>query len=149
MRRSRRRKVEAEASPLGKVIGGVALVALAGVVIAFVLSALLRGSGDETEESIVLKDVRVQVLNGCGVRGAGREIANRLRLKGYDVADVGNARTFDFAESVVIDRVGGGRAREIASALGVENVIIQRIEGSRYDATMIIGKDFKLRAGGP
>jgi hypothetical protein len=127
----------------------VGLIALAGVVVAFGVSALLRDRGDEVEESIVLKDVRVQVLNGCGTRGAGREVANELRLEGYDVADVGNARSFDFSESMVIDRVGRGRAREIARALGVENVIIQRIEGSQYDATMIVGKDFKLRAGSP
>jgi hypothetical protein len=149
MKRSRVRKAERKTSPWGKVLGGVGLVALAGLVVAFAVSALLRDRGEEAEESIVLKDVRVQVLNGCGVRGAGREVANELRLKGYDVADVGNARSFDFAESMVIDRLGGGRASEIAGALGVENVIIQRIEGSQYDATMIIGKDFKLRAASP
>ncbi len=127
----------------------MALTALAGAVAAFAISAIARDRGDKAEKSIVLKNVRVQVLNGCGVRGAGREVAYELRLKGYDVADVGNARTFDFPESIVIDRKGGGRAREIARALGVENVIIQRIEGSQYEATMIVGKDFKLGAGAP
>ena len=44
----------------------------------------------------------------------------------------------------MIDRQGaGGRAREVARALGVKNVVIQRVDGSPYEATVIIGKDFK------
>jgi hypothetical protein len=122
---------------------------LAGVVVVYIVSTLASRGGAEVEESIVLKDVHVQVLNGCGVRGAGREIANALRLEGYDVVDVGNAETFDFPESMVIDRAGeGGRAREIARALGISNVIIQRIDGSQYEATVIVGKDYESRQGG-
>ncbi len=122
---------------------------LGGIVVIYMLSTLAARRGEEAEESIVLKDVHVQVLNGCGVRGAGRDVANALRLEGYDVVDVGNADTFDFPETMVIDRAGeGGRAREIARALGVKNVVIQRMDGSQYDATVIVGKDYRSERDG-
>jgi hypothetical protein len=144
MRPSRKRKPKKKGPGWSSVLGAVGIVILAGAVVAFVASMLLGTPGGPEEEPIVLKEVRVQVLNGCGVRGAGREVANSLRLKGYDVIDVGNADTFDYLETLVIERQkAGGRAVEVARALGVDTVLIQRVDGSPYDATVIIGKDFK------
>ena len=125
------------------------MTALAGAVVVFVVSTLARDRGGSSAESIVLKDVRVQVLNGCGIKGVGGDVANALRMKGYDVVEVGNTDAFDFSESIVIDRVGkGGRAREIAVALGVDNVIMQRVEALQYEATVIVGRDFRSRSYG-
>jgi hypothetical protein len=144
MRPSKKRNNKKKPPVWATALGAVGIVILAGAVVAFVASMLLGTSGGDKEEPIVLKKVRVQVLNGCGMRGAGREIANSLRLKGYDVTDVGNAGSFDYLETLVIDRRGtGGRAREVAQALGVANVVMQRVDGSPYEATVIIGKDFK------
>jgi hypothetical protein len=144
MRPSRKRKAKKKTTSWSAVLGAVGIVILAAAVVAFAASILMGTRGGGEEEPIVLKRVRVQVLNGCGLRGAGREVADALRLKGYDVIDVGNARTFDYRETLVIERQGaGGRAHEVAVALGVENVVIQRVDGSPYDATVIIGKDFK------
>ena len=113
------------------------------------VSTLARDRGGSSAESIVLKDVRVQVLNGCGIKGVGGDVANALRMKGYDVVEVGNTDAFGFSESIVIDRVGkGGRAREIAVALGVDNVIMQRVEALQYEATVIVGRDFRSRSYG-
>lgn len=149
MKRSRRRKPRRKPSTWVGVLGTLALATLGGVVAVFVVSALSMRGDREAEELIVLKDVRVQVLNGCGIRGAGRRAAYALREAGYDVVDVGNAANFDFPESMVIDRAGCvSRAREIARALDVDNVIIQRVEGLPYEATVIVGADSKTRRGG-
>jgi hypothetical protein len=122
-------------------LGLIVLVLSVG---AFVASALLSPSEEESEEPIILKDVRVQVLNGCGMNGVAQRVANLLRLNGYDVIEVGNAASFDYSDTVVLDRVGkGGRAQEVAVVLGVESAIIQRIEGSPFEATVIVGKDVK------
>lgn len=120
------------------------LIVLVSSVGAFVGSALLSPRGEVGEEPIVLKNVRVQVLNGCGMRGVAQQVANVLRLNGFDVVEVGNASSFDYSNTVVLDRVGkGGRAQEVAVVLGVESAIIQRIEGSSTDVTVIVGKDVK------
>ena len=149
MKRSRRKKSDRSSPAWAGVLGGAALFLLAGLVAVFVISTVSMRGEKEVGELIVLKDVRVQVLNGCGVGGAGRRVAYALREAGYDVVDVGNAASFDFPESMVIDRVGApDSAREIAGVLGVENVIVQRIEGLPFEATVIIGVDYKIQDGG-
>lgn len=144
MRSSKKTKSKEKTRTWSSVFGAVGIAILAAAVAAFAASMLISAKGKQKEQPIVLKKVRVQVLNGCGVRGAGREMADELRLKGYDVIDVGNATTFDYRETIVIERQSAnGRAREVARVLGVDNVVIQRVDGSPYDATVIIGKDFK------
>jgi len=121
-----------------------ALAALAGFVAAYAYSIVRQVKAGQEQEPIVLKNVRVQVLNGCGVEGAGGRTADRLRSEGFDVVDVGNARSFDYAETIVIDRRGaGGRAGEVAEALGTDNVVVQRLKGTSYDATVIVGRDLE------
>jgi hypothetical protein len=85
----------------------------------------------------------VQVLNGCGVGGAGSSLASRLRQAGgFDVVEIGNADSFDFEQSVVVDRRGrGGAARRVAAALGGPPVILQRTSDRRFDVTVIVGYD--------
>lgn len=142
--RKKKRTTKKAAPAWSGVFGAIGILVLAGAVVVFAASTILRERRGDEAEPIVLKQVRVQVLNGCGVRGAGQNAANLLRLKGFDVTDVGNAETFDYRETLVIERQGaGGRAREVARALGVKNVIIQRVDGSPFEATVIIGKDFK------
>jgi hypothetical protein len=144
MRPSSRRNHKKKEGPWVKILRALGLVILAASVLAFVASSLLSKRGDSAEEPIVLKNVRVQVLNGCGLSGAAQQVANLLRLNGYDVVEVGNASAFDYPSTLILDRVGkGGRAREVAEVLGLGCVIIQRVEGSPFDATVIVGKDAK------
>jgi len=100
-------------------------------------------------EQEVVEVIQIDVLNGCGVAGVATTFTNYLRLRGYDVVEMGNYRTFDVPESIIIDRIGNlENARKVAYALGInESNVIQQINPDYFlDATLIIGKDYeKLR----
>ena len=91
-------------------------------------------------------DIHVEVLNGCGEDGIARELGSRLRALGFDVITVGNAESYNYPETLVIDRVGKLEfAQQVANAIGVSNTIQQiipdpfRIE----EVTVVIGGDYR------
>ena len=91
------------------------------------------------------RDVKVEVLNGCGVDGMARIVGNRLRETGFDVMTLDNADRFDYPESIVIDRLGTPEnADRVAEALGISNRIQQIVpDPFRIESvTVIIGRDF-------
>jgi hypothetical protein len=91
------------------------------------------------------RDVKVEVLNGCGIDGMARTVGNRLRETGFDVMTLDNADRFDYPESIVIDRLGAPEdADRVAEALGISNRIQQIVpDPFRIESvTVIIGRDF-------
>lgn len=90
------------------------------------------------------KVIRVEVLNGCGTAGLARKVTDFLRIKGFDVVNVGNAENFEFPETIVVDRVGDmTTAWKVARAMGVDNVIQQKDPDLLLEVTLILGKDYK------
>ena len=91
--------------------------------------------------------VRVSVLNGCGVPQVAARMTRKARGLGLDVIHVGNADSFGFLQSVVIDRGGDPeKARQVAALLGIPNWI-QQISDDTYrleEVQIIIGKSLKL-----
>lgn len=88
------------------------------------------------------KPARVEVLNGSGVAKAGLGLADDLRRKGFDVVYIGNADRSDYAETLVLDRVGDLRyAQAVASELGVEPAFKQKNEELLLEVTVILGRD--------
>jgi hypothetical protein len=90
------------------------------------------------------RDIHVEVLNGCGEDGVARAVGNRLRGLGFDVVTVENAESFNYPETIVIDRVGKpDLAHQVADAIKVKNCIQQiipdpfRIE----EVTVVVGRD--------
>ena len=94
--------------------------------------------------------VQIDVLNGCGVSGTGQRMTSFLRAAGYDVVEMGNYKTFDVKQSLVIDRSGNADiAKKIASDLGIDpRNVVQQISPEYFvTASVVLGKDFKsLRA---
>lgn len=93
----------------------------------------------------------IEVANGCGTAGIANTFAEALRSKNYDVVGVGNADSFDYETSVLIDRgrIDRDEVEKIASLLGVSKDRILRIENqtAQSDVEFIIGADYKsLRA---
>lgn len=93
----------------------------------------------------------VQVLNGCGATGAANVFAEILRENRYNVVAVGNADSFDYEKSVVINRgqIEDKEVEKIASIVGVGKDRILKIESqtSQSDVDLIVGADYqKLRA---
>lgn len=89
------------------------------------------------------KVVRVEVLNGCGEAGLAKKVTDFLRIKGFDVVNMGNAESFEFPETIVVDRVGDmTSAWKLARAVGVNNVIQQKDADLLLEVTLILGKDY-------
>lgn len=108
-------------------------------------------SGDERLSNAVEKSVvQVNVLNGCGVAGVGQRMTSYLRSAGYDVVEMGNYKTFDVKQSLVIDRSGSADvAKRIAADLGIDpKNVVQQLSSEYFVTTsIVIGKDFRtLRA---
>jgi hypothetical protein len=70
----------------------------------------------------------VLVLNGNGRNGAAGAQAASLRMHGYPVAAVGNAKRNDYAASIVMYRPGFGReAQRLAHDMGIK--IVSGLDG--------------------
>ena len=91
--------------------------------------------------------IEVEVLNGCGVGGLAKEIADFLRSRGFDVKDYTNADNWDYPRTMIVDRTSeaGNNAMKVASTLGLEEdaVIVKLSTLRKLDVTLIIGKDYR------
>lgn len=109
----------------------------------------IRTSSDRTEEEQrtpppPTERVRVEILNGGGVPGAAARATELARAAGYDVVYFGNAPTFDYAESEVVDRVGRADfARGVAEALGIRNLRSEPDEELYVDLSVVLGQDWQ------
>jgi hypothetical protein len=92
------------------------------------------------------KVIQVDVLNGCGATGVAVKFTEFLRARGFDVLEMGNYKSFDVEESIVLDRIGNiDIAKKVANAIGInEKNIVQQLSNDSYiDCTIVIGRDFK------
>jgi len=90
--------------------------------------------------------IQVEVLNGAGVDHLAWETTQFLRDQGFDVVNTGNAQSFDYEQSVVIDRIGDlESARRVARALDLSpDRVRQEIRTDYYlDASVILGDDYR------
>ncbi len=86
---------------------------------------------------------QINVLNGCGVEDVAFQVAQYLRVKGFDVIDYGDYET-TVNESFIIDRIGKPDiARSIAKELGIDESRIVNSKSKYYNEfTVVIGKDY-------
>lgn len=89
--------------------------------------------------------IRIEVLNGCGVAGVAEKVGRYLREAGFDVMTWKNADSFNYPETIVIDRTGNlENARIVAGAMGLRTHI-QQIVHDPYrieQVAVIIGRDY-------
>ncbi|MCE2440115.1 MAG: LytR C-terminal domain-containing protein [Candidatus Latescibacteria bacterium] len=92
-----------------------------------------------------MRTIRIEVLNGCGVAGIAEKAGRYLREAGFDVMTWKNADSFNYPETIVIDRTGNiENARSVASAMGLQTHI-QQIVHDPYrieQVAVIIGRDY-------
>lgn len=131
---------------------GFLLIGFLAIVLVIVLvSRSFTGRVDPYRENntgqLVGNVIQVSVRNGCGVSGLAGDLTQYLRKNGFDVVEVGDHTSFDEEQSMVYDRIGDlESAKKLAAALGIpEDRVVQDIDLDEYlDATVIIGKDYKL-----
>jgi hypothetical protein len=124
------------------------LVAIAGI---FGLSLLLRHWDPMPLEfpSPQQYHFRVEVLNGSGRTGVAARVAEQLRSRGLDVVYVGNAPSFGFDETLIIDRVGcADCALTVAEAVGF-GTVTEEVDSLRLvEVSVILGADLMNLQGG-
>ncbi|UCE26189.1 MAG: LytR C-terminal domain-containing protein [Candidatus Coatesbacteria bacterium] len=92
------------------------------------------------KEGRLTEEVRVEVLNGCGLEGAAGKTKERLESNGYTVIAVGNATTFDYEETVLFAAGGEeGKAKRIADLFGMDK---KNIRETDYDIKVIVSDDY-------
>lgn len=104
-----------------------------------------------------LETVTLQILNGCGEKGAAESLAGAL-LPGdgsliYDVIEKADAKLEAFDKTMVVDRRGSAtgsgiseEARRVAARLGIDedDIILLKLEDNilDIDVTVIAGTDY-------
>lgn len=90
--------------------------------------------------------VRVQVMNGTGMPGEARKVANALRVKGFVIADVGNAPAAYTATEIhdhTALMLAGAKVRSALPSAFRNAPIVTDVAGSTptSDVTVIVGRD--------
>jgi hypothetical protein len=89
---------------------------------------------------------KVEVLNGSGISGAAKAVANRIEQSGFEVTSTRNAPSYGYASSqIIIHNAKATGAVELARIVGCTD-IKNAPDGSTADGvdlTVIIGKDYR------
>jgi hypothetical protein len=120
-------------------LGVVVIVAIASLVWRFVNPPVSPLANEEDPRSVI----QVEVVNASGRSGAGRQVMEFLRQRGFDVVEIGND-TARHRRSSVIDRVGDRTsARKVAQSLGIaDSLITTDLDSMRFlQSSIIIGAD--------
>jgi len=103
-------------------------------------------SDDNYLEDSTRVKIQVEVLNGCGVSGVAEKLTDYLRTNNIDVVNLGNYRSFEIENSIIIGRNEKIQNAEIVAAIvGLDNRnIIQQINPDYLlDVTFVLGKDYR------
>ena len=90
-------------------------------------------------DASILASTQIEVLNGSGVPGLAKQMADRLQAMGFQIVRVDNAPSV-VDSTTIIDRTGRpGVARLVAEVLGRSR--IKREVGTGPDLTVIVARD--------
>lgn len=113
---------------------------------AFLISMIFMVTREDPHE-IYKKNsnMRVEVLNGCGVNRLAIRVSNVLRREGFNVVKIGNTETQNFQETIAIERSDEDmkNVKYFAKRIGCKN-IGKDIDPALYlEVSLIIGTDYK------
>lgn len=100
---------------------------------------------DERVNRLVEEGARVVLRNGTAAAGWGRQIADRLQLRGFQITDFGPADRTDYAETVIFSYADKPyTVSNLQAYLEVkdENVHQEPGASSEMDVLVILGDDF-------
>jgi hypothetical protein len=101
----------------------------------------------EVYEQNPIKDIKVEVLNGCGIKGIAAKASDFLRQRQVDVVRSDNADKYDYLNTTIIGRNENFESLKIvAESLGLSldnktNIKHEPDESLGVDVTVILGKD--------
>jgi LytR cell envelope-related transcriptional attenuator len=87
---------------------------------------------------------KIQVLNGCGAGGAANIVAEFLRVRKFDVKNIGNAPMSNYQTTLIASRTRDMTiARQVAQTLNTDAVLLMRTQDTVYNVTVYVGADYK------
>jgi hypothetical protein len=94
--------------------------------------------------------VRVEILNGCGIKGAANWVLSRIASPTLSAKNGGNALNFNYVNSVLL--LSGSdflNLKKVLADLGFSKLsqIRSNTIPAGYDAVFIVGKDFRMIKG--
>jgi hypothetical protein len=99
------------------------------------------GAGRAIGEAASTSPLRLQILNGNGIKGSAGRWSEMLAEQGFEIASVGDAERSDFETTTIIVRPEAvARAQAIVDALGFGLVSTGTLEAA-LDAVVIVGMD--------
>ena len=102
---------------------------------------------DIISKTPVVDPVKIQVLNGCGVSGIANEFSEFLQRQRYDIVEVGNAPTWDYENTVIINRERRDKkyVDKFREIIGISRELVYPIKNDEIDSdiTLIIGSDYE------
>lgn len=90
--------------------------------------------------------IRVEILNGGGESQVAARLRKKARALGLDVIHEGNAPSFNYLHTLVVDLDGDiEQARQVADILGIPHFIQQKKENqfNLASVSIVIGRDYR------
>lgn len=138
-------------------LSGWAIIFLSVFIVVFLVSMILPKSEISVKRETP-EVIRLQLLNGCGIKGAAEEMAKAFMESSsnvfFDVIDKGNAEVYNFEKTLTLDRKGNEQSAGSFSRAAVyvaelmktepDQLIIQKLADNLLDidVTVIIGTDY-------
>jgi len=120
-------------------------VLLAGALVGAALLSVFFRTREPASPPSVDPEITIEVLNGCGSRGAADRVAMVLRREGLQVVRVGNADHFHYRNDIVAARtLGRSQVADLGRILGGAMVVEQKIADYDVDVTVIVGEPRSL-----
>jgi hypothetical protein len=109
-------------------------------------TATIQQTPTPTMPALKRSEIRIQVLNGGGVAGAGSRMKNFLEEKGYRVVETKNADVYSYESTEIIVKSTKADALSLLSTdlkteYEVGKTASNLPESSTYDVRVIVGKN--------
>ena len=101
----------------------------------------------EVYQANPIQNIKVEVLNGCGIKGIAARTADFLRSHQVDVVRSDNADRYDYPNTVIISRNENVESlKAVSRSFGIAmndetHILIVPDESLGVDVTVILGKD--------
>lgn len=87
----------------------------------------------------------IEILNGTSRDGLARVATRQMRREGFDVVFYGSTDSAVARSRVIARRVERDAARDVASALGIDSLVVVRDTTRRVDVSVWLGPDYRPR----
>ncbi|MCD6530813.1 LytR C-terminal domain-containing protein [bacterium] len=147
--RSRRKRLSPRAEETGgwKIFDWFAIILGGIVLLVGGISALVGPESSRTKRTgpVSGEKVVLQLFNGTGDKTAIAPLSDSLRAMGIDIRDEVRGSRSVYPYTILLDRHGNPKLVDsLATLLGMphDRIVLQR-NRDIYDATLVIGKDYK------